>query len=30
MATLEIRDLHVTVDTGTEGTGTKEILKGST
>src|SRR3954471_17355446 len=28
MATLEIRDLHVTVDTGTEGTGTKEILKG--
>jgi len=28
MATLEIRDLHVTVDTGAEGTGTKEILKG--
>src|ERR1700712_154277 len=28
MATLEIRDLHVTVDTGTEGTGSKEILKG--
>jgi Fe-S cluster assembly ATP-binding protein len=28
MATLEIRDLHVTVDTGTEGNGPKEILKG--
>ena len=28
MATLEIRDLHVTVDTGTEGDGPKEILKG--
>jgi Fe-S cluster assembly ATP-binding protein len=28
MATLEIRDLHVTVDTGTEGSGPKEILKG--
>src|SRR5881227_3938753 len=28
MATLEIRNLHVTVDTGTEGTGSKEILKG--
>jgi Fe-S cluster assembly ATP-binding protein len=28
MATLEIRDLHVTVDTGTEGGGPKEILKG--
>ena len=28
MATLEIRDLHVTVDTGTEGAGPKEILKG--
>jgi Fe-S cluster assembly ATP-binding protein len=28
MATLEIRDLHVTVDTGNEGSGPKEILKG--
>ena len=28
MATLEIRDLHVTVDTGSEGDGPKEILKG--
>src|SRR3954454_3642291 len=28
MATLDIRDLHVTVDTGTEGNGPKEILKG--
>jgi Fe-S cluster assembly ATP-binding protein len=28
MATLEIRDLHVTVDTGNEGNGPKEILKG--
>jgi Fe-S cluster assembly ATP-binding protein len=28
MATLEIRDLHVTVDTGSEGAGPKEILKG--
>jgi Fe-S cluster assembly ATP-binding protein len=28
MATLEIRDLHVTVDTGHEGGGPKEILKG--
>jgi Fe-S cluster assembly ATP-binding protein len=28
MATLEIRDLHVTVDTGNEGGGPKEILKG--
>jgi Fe-S cluster assembly ATP-binding protein len=28
MATLEIRDLHVTVDTGSEGDGAKEILKG--
>ncbi|MGA8993036.1 MAG: Fe-S cluster assembly ATPase SufC [Nocardioidaceae bacterium] len=30
MATLEIRDLHVTVDTGSEGDGPKEILKGVT
>src|SRR6187200_2186141 len=28
MATLEIHDLHVTVDTGSEGGGPKEILKG--
>jgi Fe-S cluster assembly ATP-binding protein len=28
MATLEIRDLHVTVDTGSDGDGPKEILKG--
>jgi Fe-S cluster assembly ATP-binding protein len=28
MATLEIRDLHVTVDTGDQGGGPKEILKG--
>ena len=28
MATLEIRDLHVTVETGHEGGGPKEILKG--
>src|SRR4051794_11335615 len=28
MATLEIKDLHVTVDTGSEGDGPKEILKG--
>src|SRR6476620_720252 len=28
MATLEIRDLHVTVETGHEGAGPKEILKG--
>ncbi len=28
MATLEIRDLHVTVDTGSQGEGPKEILKG--
>ncbi len=28
MATLEIRDLHVSVDTGDEANGTKEILKG--
>ncbi len=28
MATLEIRDLHVTVETGHEGDGPKEILKG--
>jgi Fe-S cluster assembly ATP-binding protein len=28
MSTLEIRDLHVTVDTGSEGNGPKEILKG--
>jgi len=28
MATLEIHDLHVTVDTGNEGGGPKEILKG--
>jgi Fe-S cluster assembly ATP-binding protein len=28
MATLEIRDLHVTVDTGPQGGGPKEILKG--
>jgi Fe-S cluster assembly ATP-binding protein len=28
MATLEIHDLHVTVDTGQEGGGPKEILKG--
>jgi Fe-S cluster assembly ATP-binding protein len=28
MATLEIKDLHVTVDTGSEGAGAKEILKG--
>jgi len=28
MATLEIRDLHVTVETGSEGDGPKEILKG--
>jgi Fe-S cluster assembly ATP-binding protein len=28
MATLEIRDLHVTVDTGDSGDGPKEILKG--
>jgi Fe-S cluster assembly ATP-binding protein len=28
MATLEINDLHVTVDTGSEGDGPKEILKG--
>src|SRR5213080_1265292 len=28
MSTLEIRDLHVTMDTGNEGSGRKEILKG--
>ncbi|MDQ3616473.1 MAG: Fe-S cluster assembly ATPase SufC [Actinomycetota bacterium] len=28
MATLEIRDLHVTVETGSDGDGPKEILKG--
>src|SRR5213080_3252371 len=28
MSTLEIRDLHVTMDTGNEGSGRREILKG--